>query len=210
MARLSAEQRRAQAREVALAKLRGGTRYEDLTLREIAAELGIPLSTLTYAYVSISELLSDFDGVFHAALMTEVGPAGLRVELQRYLEGMYRALSGDPALSEINRFRLSQLGSGSQAINRVAGAELIAEIRRQAQENYRLPDDIIARLWADTMSGSYQHWLDQGPTQADTWYQTMRAMVDVLTLAADPQPVGQPHSPSPIPFPDYRALHPGQ
>jgi AcrR family transcriptional regulator len=67
--RVKADARRAQARDVALTMMRNGVSYKDLTLRDIASQLGIPLSTLTYAYVSVGALLDDFQGAFNAPLV---------------------------------------------------------------------------------------------------------------------------------------------
>jgi AcrR family transcriptional regulator len=203
--RVKAETRRAQARDVALEMMRGGVNYQDLTLRDIAAKLGIPLSTLTYAYVSVSALLDDFKGQLNAPMLEAVGDRGLRAELVAYLGRVIDSMRDDPANGEMGRYRLSRIGDGVQADNSVGQAEaLITRIRRNARENYRLPDDLIARLFARQLDGTLLHWLDD-PTMANLQvaYQDMLAFIDLLNMAADPQPLAA-QSGSAFSFPDYR------
>lgn len=52
-----AEVRREQARGVVAELLRSGRRFEHVSLRDVAPELGVPMSTLTYAYSSITDLM---------------------------------------------------------------------------------------------------------------------------------------------------------
>ena len=61
MGLVSAEERRAQAREVAL-RLLGERRFENVSLRDVARELGVPLSTLTYTYSAVTDLLDTGPG----------------------------------------------------------------------------------------------------------------------------------------------------
>lgn len=210
MAYVASEERRAQAREVALRQLRAGIRYEDLTLRSIAEELGIALSTLTYAYQSIGDLLDDFDLVFHAELMVGVGSEGLREELRRYVAGTYRMVLADPAIAEIARYRLARIGDGHHSARLGGTLELFTEIRRRARENYRLPDDLMARVFYAQISGELALWFDADPGEiaeaGAAWYRSMVAAVDMLAMAADPRPLGQPHGQSPFPLPDYAVL----
>lgn len=204
--RVKAEIRRAQARDVALAMMRAGKPYQDLTIRDIAAELGIPLSTLNYVYVSINDLLDDFEGYFNAPLLDAVGDGGLRAELATHVARGLQVVAGDPAAAEIARYRLSRLGSGRHQETSIAASEdLITRIRRNARENYRLPDDLIARLYAKGIDGTTLHWLDApGEEAAQLAYQDMLALIDILAAAADPQPLGSPHTPTAFEFPDYR------
>ena len=208
MAYVSAEDRRAQAREVARRHMREGARYEDLSLRDIAKELGVALSTLTYAYQSIGDLMDDFDLVFHAELMTQVGNGGLREELRRYVDGSYRMVSSDPALMEISRYRLSQIGDGHQTARLEGTLELFTAIRRRGRENYRLPDDLMAELFFSQTTGAFTVWFDGGESAGPEWYRWMIAAIDILTIAADPRPIGQPHADPPFPLPDYALLQP--
>jgi AcrR family transcriptional regulator len=212
MAYVSSEDRRAQAREVALRHMRAGARYEDLSLRDIAKELGVALSTLTYAYQSIGDLMDDFDLVFHSELMPLVGSGGLREELRRYVEGTYRMVAGDPALAEISRYRFARIGDGHHAARLAGTLELFTVIRRRGRENYRLPDDLMAELFYAQISGAFAVWFDTHPDVGSeagvAWYRWMIAAIDVLTIAADPRPIGQPHTEPPFPFPDYALLEP--
>ena len=208
MAYVSAEDRRAQAREVARRHMREGARYEDLSLRDIAKELGVALSTLTYAYQSIGDLMDDFDLVFHAELMTQVGSGGLREELRRYVDGSYRMVSSDPALMEISRYRLSQIGDGHQTARLEGTLELFTVIRRRGRENYRLPDDLMAELFFSQTTGAFTVWFDGVSPPGREWYRWMIAAIDILTIAADPRPIGQPHAEPPFPLPDYALLEP--
>jgi AcrR family transcriptional regulator len=204
--RVKAETRRAQAREVALRMIRNGASYQDITLRDIAAELGIPLSTLTYAYVSVSALLDDFKGELNAPMLEAIGDGGLRVELIAYLGRVFDSLRQDPANGELGRYRLSRIGSGDHVVNSIGQSEaLITKIRRLGRENYRLPDDLIARLFGKQLDGTMLHWLDQ-PTDAELQmsYQDMLAFIDLLTLAADPQPLAAQAGAAAFVIPDYR------
>lgn len=212
MAYVSSDERRAQAREVALRQMRAGARYEDLSLRDIAKELGVALSTLTYAYQSIGDLMDDFDLVFHAELMPHVGTGGLREELRRYVDGTYRMVASDPALAEISRYRFARIGDGHHAARMAGMLELFTVIRRKARENYRLPDDLMAELFYAQTSGAFAVWFDThpdaGPEAGADWYRWMIAAIDILAIAADPRPLGKPHAEPPFPLPDYSQLQP--
>ena len=190
MASVSAEVRRAQARDVAL-QLLGGRRFENLSLRDVARELDIALSTLTYVYSSVTDLLDDFDGYIDEPVMSDVGTGGLRVELGRYVNGAVTVVGGHPGLREIWRYRMTRVGSGSLDHGLVRSEDMITQIRNHSGESYRLPDAGIASAFRWMAIGTLIHWLDSGSGDATEWRDAMRVAIDVLVLAADPHLGGQ-------------------
>lgn len=73
----------------------------DLTLRHVAQELDVALSTVTYAYPNVTELLDDLT-VEHNAnvwrfLREEIGNQGFAVEMQRMASRYYLYAMHEPA-----------------------------------------------------------------------------------------------------------------
>ena len=162
MGLVSAEERRAQAREVAL-RLLGERRFENVSLRDVARELGVPLSTLTYTYSAVTDLLDDFDGYVDVPARARVGSGGLRVELLRYVDEAFAVLTEQPGPREIWRYRLSQVGRGFLEPGLDRMEEMIATIRVLGGESYRLPDRELGHMFRCMTIGSLLHWLDSGP-----------------------------------------------
>ena len=97
MTQVPAEERRAQARAVVLGLLGQGRRYENVSLRDVARELDVPLSTLTYVYSWITDLLDDFATfIDDRMLLSRVGPGGLQAELTSYVDELVAMLMADP------------------------------------------------------------------------------------------------------------------
>ena len=191
VAHVSAEERRVQARAVALGLL-AKRRFENLSLRDVARELDIALSTLTYVYSSVNDLLDDFDGYIDEPVLSHIGTGGLRVELGRYADKAVSVVGGDPGLREIWRYRMARVGSGSFAEGLVRAEEMITQIRMRSGETYRLPVADLAAAFRRLTIGALVHWLDAGSGDAAEWRDAMRVSIDVLVLAADPQLGGQP------------------
>ncbi len=170
-------------------------RFENVSLRDVARELGVPLSTLTYTYSAVTDLLDDFDGYVDVPARARVGSGGLRVELLRYVDEAFAVLTGEPGPREIWRYRLSQVGRGFLEPGLDRMEEMIATIRVQGGESYRLPDRELGHLFRYMTIGSLLHWLDSGPQDSAEWYQSLQLSIEVLVLAADPQPVS-PRAPT--------------
>lgn len=191
MASVSAEDRRAQARDVAL-QLLGERRFENLSLRDVARELDIALSTLTYVYSSVTDLLDDFDGYIDEPAMSDVGTGGLRVELGRYADEAVTVVGGHSGLREIWRYRMTRVGSGNFADGLARSEDMVTQIRTRSGESYRLADTDLASAFRWMAVGALIHWLDSGSGDAAEWRDSMRVSIDVLVLAADPQAGEQP------------------
>lgn len=200
MGLVSAEERRAQAREVALSLL-GERRFENLSLRDVARELRVPLSTLTYTYSAVTDLLDDFDGYVDVPARARVGSGGLRVELLRYVDEAFAVLTEQPGPREIWRYRLSQVGRGFLEPGLDRMEEMIATIRVLGGESYRRPDRELGHMFRCMTIGSLLHWLDSEPLDNAEWYQSLQVSIEVLALAADPQPIG-PRPPTATPSAD--------
>lgn len=197
MGLVSAEDRRSQARAVAL-QLLEKRRFENLSLVDVAAELGIALSTLTNVYSSVTDLLNDFDGYVEEPALGHVGPDGLRVELRRYVDESFSVIGRDRGLREVWRYRLSRVGGGTFAAGLVRTEAMFTHIRTRSGESYRLADRELAHAFRWMTVGSLAHWLDARHVGAAEWYESMQLSIEVLALAADPQPSTGPPASTPV------------
>ena len=112
---LKLAERRALVRAAAREMLAGGTAFQDLTLRDVAAHLGWSLGTLHRAYSITSTLLNDLLLEFEDATYTAVflvGDGGLRHELTNSATRMYEHM-GDPANVQLMRYQMT-LGCRSE------------------------------------------------------------------------------------------------
>ncbi|HYO17498.1 MAG TPA: TetR family transcriptional regulator, partial [Dermatophilaceae bacterium] len=103
-----AAQRREQLLDAAVEVLvREG--LDELTLRDVATEAGVRLSTLQYIFPSRSDLVSALTGrVLARAGLGEfaTGSEGLAVELQRVVDWYTTDFLAEPAILELVRFEV--------------------------------------------------------------------------------------------------------
>jgi hypothetical protein len=112
---LKMAERKALVRAGARELLAGGTAFQDLSLKDVAAHLGWSLGTLHRAYsvtgVLLNDLLLEFeDATFHAVYL--VGPSGLSAELTDQARRMHGWLA-DPAHEQLLRYQMT-LGCRSE------------------------------------------------------------------------------------------------
>jgi AcrR family transcriptional regulator len=181
------EQRRAQARAVVLRLLGEGRRFENVSLRDVAEGLGVPLSTLTYAYSSITDLLDDFAGYVDDQLLPRLGSQGLRLELIGYVEQAAALLQADPGLREVWRYRLARIGQDWLAGEAQDWGEVIGRVRAAAGERYRMSDERLGRGFWSLLLGELVIWLDGQDPDPFVLRDDLISAVDLLVRAADPQ-----------------------
>ncbi len=207
---LRADERRTRARAVAVQLLQNGSELDSLTLRHIAHAMGTSTSTLTYVYPTIGALLDDLARE-HAvnmwqAMVTQVGDAGLREELQAVTRRYFLYGIGDRARSALIRYSIRSVVSDRRLPRQVDPVEdlrLVVAIGDRAGEHYRLPDALIMALLDSMIYGLTMTWVATGDEEA--WWRAAMAGVDAITLLADPRPKGVPHDPyCPPAVPDRR------
>jgi AcrR family transcriptional regulator len=186
MVRMSAEERRAQARLTARHLLAAGTTVDRLTLRMIAEEDGTPLPTLNYAYTSIVELLTDLRSEFEsqvAQTQIEVGNRGLVAELLGMIESYVDILSEDPSNIEILRWQFLLIGRGE--ILMAGGMSMLGCLRRINQrsgEQWHVPIEDLSVLTQSMISGMHVQFFVQGADQLalKAWRRDARVIVNAL------------------------------
>ena len=192
VASMPAQTRRAMARVVVQDLLREGRRFENVSLRDVARELDVPLSTLTYVYSSIHDLFDDYGEPIDDIAMDDVGSSGLRVELGRYVDLACALAGGDRSVREIWRYRLSRVGGGVQLDSVDRAVDMVQRIREASGEVYALPDEELGLAFRTIMEGVALIWLDGGAADPEELRRIGMTAVDVVVRAADPRPAGSP------------------
>lgn len=195
-----AEHRRQLAREAALRVLtRGEVGPEAIALRHVAHEMDVPLSTLTYAYRSTGQLLEDLVEEHNRALWAdvtlEVGPAGLRIELETAARRLAADVLADPARRALILWQIQALARSEWTraeASLESATRLVAVIAERADEEYRVSHDVLARLLLSYTYGVVVQWLATRDEQA--YWSTVLAGIDGAVLLADPRPAGQAHA----------------
>ena len=191
MAMVPAEVRREQACGVVADLLRSGRRFEHVSLRDVARELGIPMSTLTYAYSSITDLMDDLRDPLESGVTNEVGSGGLREELRGSTERWMEMIRGDAAVKEIYRYRLSRVGAGVEAADAERRIDRVTRIRESSGESYALSDREIGLASSALSTGLAVIWLDSGGGDPEELRRAALAGVDILVCAANPTEGGR-------------------
>lgn len=196
---MKVHQRRARARTAAFSVLsRGSLGPEEFSLRHVAQEMDVPLSTLTYAYPSTSLLLRDMVHEYREsnwdAIIGQVGRSGLRAELQSGARRYFIHVLGDHARTALIRWEIRQVANGdwsaSEADLAVAQG-LIDRIAEQAGEHYRIPHGVLAEMVLAFTYGQIVQWIATGDDNA--YWSTLMAGIDGTVLLADPRPRDTPH-----------------
>jgi AcrR family transcriptional regulator len=171
--------------------LRSGRRFEHVSLRDVARELGIPMSTLTYVYSSITDLMDDFSDPVEDVVLGEEESGGLREALTGSVERWVAMMSGDLAIKEIWRYRLSRVGSGAEAASAERAIDRITRIRQSSGESYALSDEEIGMAYSAMSSGVALIWLDSGGGDPEALRRAALAGVDLVVQSAAPATGGR-------------------
>jgi AcrR family transcriptional regulator len=165
------EQLLAAAREVLV---RDG--LEHLTLRAVAAQADVHLSTLQYIFGSRAELVAALaERVLADAAygQFEIGSDGLAVELHRLTDWFATQLFADPAMTELARLEFLarvdrrdptepiDFPAGRPILTSV-GARRLDEIADRSGEAYALPVEDLGRLWILGLQGLLFEYLQDG------------------------------------------------
>jgi AcrR family transcriptional regulator len=196
-----AAQRRAQLLDAAVEVLvRDG--LEGLTLRDVAAQAGVRLSTLQYIFSSRAELVAALsERVLSDAGygQFEVGEGGLDHELRRLVDWFATQFLADPAMVELVRHeyvtRVSRRDPEEQ-IDYPAGRPIVTgraeqrfvEIAEKAHEEYDLPAEALARMWSVVQMGLVFECLEE--LDVDRYHADALFFVERIVDVARPHPQG--------------------
>lgn len=171
---------------------------DDLTLRAVAAEAGVHLSTLQYIFHSRAELVDALvERVLADARYGQFAPgdAGLRAELARQLDWFADQFLADPAMLELFRHelraRLSRRDPDEpldlpqeRTFIPVDDAARIAGIGQRAGETYRRSPEDLGQLWGLGLSGLFLEFLAHRDTER--FRASSALLVDALVSVAEP------------------------
>lgn len=171
-----------------------------LTLRGVAAQAGVHLSTVQYIYPSRAELVSALAQRVMAdsgAGTFQIGGEGLAVELERVLAWYSGQLLADPGVRELVRFEfLATAGRlpGDPPIEYPLGRPLMGDIMRhrlveiceKADEVYRLPPEDLAWLWSNWLIGLLYQLLQHG--DLEQFRQHAQFAIERIVEVAGPRP----------------------
>lgn len=192
-----APQREAQLLEAAKAVLiRDG--YQGLTLRAVAGEAGVRLSTLQHIFRTRPDLLRALEQkVIDDCGYTsfEMRERGLRIELQEAAQWYGRQVLGDPGMRELLRAELAAnvgrrtdgaVGLPGQPLphDRLAGG--LQRMQDQGHELWSVPADQLAILTRHSVVGLTYDLLHTGDTAA--YRADAASSIEALVCLADPQP----------------------
>ena len=196
-----AAQRREQLLDAAVEVLvRDG--LEGLTLRDVAAQAGVRLSTLQYIFSSRAELVAALSERVLADArygQFEVGTGGLDHELRRLVNWFATQFFADPAMVELVRHeyvaRVSRRDPEEQ-IDYPAGRPIVTaragqrfvEIAANADEEYDLPAEALARMWSVVQMGLVFESLED--LDVDRYRADALFFVDRIVDVARPRPRG--------------------
>ena len=173
---------------------------DELTLRSVAQEAGVHLSTLQYIFPSRAELVRALAAMVVSSAGQEdfvTGNAGLEVELHRAVLWYATEFLADPALLELVRFEVltaARRRSGEAAPRLPQDWPLMTAliparlelICAQADEEYDLPVADLVRLWTPGLIGLiHQLFAD---SDFDRFRRDADFLVDSLVRVAAPRP----------------------
>jgi AcrR family transcriptional regulator len=171
---------------------------DDLTLRAVAAEAGVHLSTLQYIFHSRAELV---DALVERVLADarygqfEPGDGGLQQELTRQLDWFAGQFLADPAMLELFRHELRATLSRrdpadpldlplQRNLMPVDDAARIAGIGERAGEAYQRSTEDLGQLWGLGLTGLFLEFLThRDPTRLR---RNSTLLVDAMVSTAQP------------------------
>jgi AcrR family transcriptional regulator len=194
-----AAQRRDQLLDAAVEVLiRDG--LEGLTLRDVAAQAGVRLSTLQYIFASRADLVAALSErvLTHARYgQFEVGSGGLHQELTRLVDWFATQFFADPAMVELVRYEFVARVTRRdprEPIDLPAGRPIVTpsteqrflEIAEKADEEYDLPAGALARMWSVVQMGLIVEYLED--PDLDRYRADAQVFVDRIVDVARPHP----------------------
>lgn len=173
-----------------------------LTLRAVAAEAGVRLSTLQYVFASRSDLVVALAHRVVAEARRDnitVGSTGLRNELHRLIDSYSNRMLANEKVAELIR---SEFVAGANAsltgvppehpagrpLLGDLGAAQVVRICTLAEEEYDVSPHVLARLWQIALNGLLWDFLREGH------FDVVRAegymIIEWLVALAKPRPMG--------------------
>lgn len=192
-----APQREAQLLEAARAVLvRDG--YQGLTLRAVAGEAGVRLSTLQHIFRTRTDLLRALeqkvvDDCGYTSF--EMRERGLRIELQDAAQWYGQQVLGDPGMRELLRAELAaNVGRRSEGAVGLPGQprlhdRLVVGLQRmqdQGHELWSVPVEQLATLCRHSVVGLTYDLLHTGNSAA--YRADAASTIDAIVRLADPKP----------------------
>jgi AcrR family transcriptional regulator len=177
LARVPVDERRAQLLAAAMRVVaRDGVAAA--TTRRIAAEAGISLGIVHYAYRSKNELLGDVavaatQQLVSVALNSIQPGSGVRENLRRMVDAIFGLVEADPdaqlALYELTTFclrdnELAAVATGQYAGYLTACREVLSALAVAARVEFRADLDVLARLMETVVDGGMLAWLTDRDT----------------------------------------------
>lgn len=170
-----------------------------LTLRDVASQAGVRLSTLQYIFASRADLVAALaERVLREAGygQFEAGAGGLDHELRRLVE-WFATLLRDPAMVELARDELlSRAGrrDTGEPISFPAGRPILVgqpaarflEIAERSDEEYDISAEALARMWFIAQMGLFVEALED--LDVDRYRVDARFFVDRIVDVARPRP----------------------
>ena len=194
-----ADVRRAQLLEASEAVLvRDG--LDRLTLRAVAEEAGVRLSTLQYIFSSRAELVSALaERVIERRAQTgpTIGSRGLVAELTDLIDYQASAVLSERGLMELIRSELvagANATLSTQEVHYPGGrsilgemlGERVVEVCARSAESYSQSPEVLSHLWARGLTGMVWAFLRDGDDRA--FRREGMILVEALTALANPQP----------------------
>jgi AcrR family transcriptional regulator len=179
---------------------------EGLTLRDVAAQAGVRLSTLQYIFSSRAELVAALSERVLADAeygQFEVGSGGLDHELRRLVDWFATQFFADPAMVELVRYEyVARIGrryteeqidypAGRPIVTASAGQRFV-EIADNADEEYDRPAGELARMWSVAQMGLVVEGLED--LDVDRYRADALFFVDRIVELARPRPRGSRRS----------------
>jgi AcrR family transcriptional regulator len=175
---------------------------DELTLRAVAQQAGVHLSTLQYIFASRAELVRALAASIVANAGREefvTGSEGLQVELRGAVEWYATQFLADPGILELIRFEVlttarhrsmegaSRLPEDWPRMTTLIPAR-IQEICARADEEYSVPVADLTRLWTAGLVGLIHQLLCDA--DLERFHRDADLMADQLVRVADPRPRG--------------------
>jgi AcrR family transcriptional regulator len=173
-----------------------------MTLRDVAAQAGVRLSTLQYIFSSRAELIAALaERVLVDARygQFEVGSGGLEHELRRLVDWFATQFFADPAMVELVRHEYLarfRRRDPQEPVDHPAGWPIVsfnaghrfAEIAAKAQEEYDLTPEALARMWTLAQMGLIVEYLQD--RDVDRHQRDALFVVDRIVDVARPRRTG--------------------
>jgi AcrR family transcriptional regulator len=175
-----------------------------LTLRSVAAEAGVHLGTLQYVFRSRADLVGalaerTLDRAGYGQF--EIGPGGLRIELERLFDWIVVRFLADPAMLELLRHeyavtvaRVDPAASIELPLRqRIAPADYsgqLAEIARRSDEAYQRSYEDLGRLWGLGLTGLFHEFL--ATRDMPRFRDDAALLVAAVVAVAQPSPARPP------------------